>query len=318
MKTVVVTGAGGYVGGQTAIYFHDQGWQVIGIDRNHPPKHLNIYFRKFVISSFDAEESLHVIQQTAPDAVVHCAGTSLVGPSVKDPAPYYENNFVSTKRMVDFLIANNIKTRFFFSSSAAVYGEPVLSPCSEEDPLLPLSPYGESKRMVEMLMQSYSLAYNFDYTAFRYFNVCGADEQERHGQEKNATHIIARALEAVRDNKHFTLYGNNYPTPDGTCVRDYVHVNDIARAHFLAASNSVPGVYNLGTGSGYSNQQIVDSVVQVTGTTNLPVSIGPIREGDPSVLTCTASRFESATGWKTEYDLNKIVSTAWKWYCREF
>lgn len=317
MKTVVVTGAGGYIGGQTAIYFHDQGWQVIGIDCNHPPKHLNSYFSKFMISGFDADESLHMIQQTTPDAIVHCGGTSLVGPSVKEPALYYENNFVSTKRLVDFLIDKNIKSRFIFSSSAAVYGEPVLSPCSEEDPPLPVSPYGESKLMVEMLLRSYNSAYNFDYTAFRYFNVCGADEQGRHGQEKNATHIIAKLLEAVRDNKQFTLYGNNYPTSDGTCVRDYVHVNDIARAHFLAAENSVLGVYNLGTGSGYSNREIIDTAVEVTGTSNLNIFIGPDREGDPAMLTCTAECFESITGWKPAYNLDSIIQTAWNWYTRE-
>jgi UDP-glucose 4-epimerase len=171
--------------------------------------------------------------------------------------------------------------------------------------------------MVEMLLKSYSLAYDFDYTALRYFNVCGADNQGRHGQEKNATHIIARVLEAIRDNKEFTLYGNNYPTPDGTCIRDYVHVNDIARAHFLAAENSVPGVYNLGTGSGYSNREIVDTAVEVTGKANLKVTNGPIREGDPAMLTCTAENFEKITGWTPAHSLNSIIATAWKWYTRE-
>ncbi len=317
MKTVVVTGARGYVGGQTAIYFHDQGWNVIGVDCNHPPKHLADYFSKFVTSRFETEKSLHMIEQANPDAIVHCGGTSLVGPSVKDPALYYENNFVATKQLIDFLIHTKIKTRFIFSSSAAVYGEPVFTPCSEEDPPLPLSPYGESKLMVEMLLKSYSLAYDFDYTALRYFNVCGADNQGRHGQEKNATHIIARVLEAIRDNKEFTLYGNNYPTPDGTCIRDYVHVNDIARAHFLAAENSVPGVYNLGTGSGYSNREIVDTAVEVTGKANLKVTNGPIREGDPAMLTCTAENFEKITGWTPAHSLNSIIATAWKWYTRE-
>jgi len=317
MRTVVVTGASGYIGGQTAIFFHDQGWRVIGIDRQHPSTHLDGYFSKFMISGFETKESLHMIEQTVPDAIVHCAGTSLVGPSVKDPAPYYENNFVATKRLVDFLVDKKIKTKFIFSSSAAVYGEPVLTPCSEEDPTLPVSPYGESKLMIEMMCKSYSQAYDFEYTAFRYFNVCGADVQGRHGQEKNATHIIARVLEAICDNKQFTLHGNNYLTFDGTCVRDYVHVNDIARAHFLASKNSTVGVYNLGTGSGYSNQQVIDTAVQVTESDSLNVLVGPIREGDPAMLTCTAKSFEKETGWYPEYDLNSIISTAWKWHTRE-
>lgn len=316
MKTVVVTGAGGYIGGQTSIYFHDQGWQVIGIDRNHPPKHLDQYFTKFMISGFDTEESLHLIATTKPDAIVHCGGTSLVGPSVTNPATYYENNFVSTKRLLDFLVDNNIKTHVIFSSSAAVYGEPIMPPCQEEDPPLPLSPYGESKLMVEMLLKSYATAYGVEFTAFRYFNVCGADEQGRHGQEKDATHIIARVLEAIRDSKDFTLNGTTYPTLDGTCVRDYVHVNDIARAHFLSAEKQVFGIFNLGTSDGASNLEIVETAKQVTQQ-DINIVNGPIREGDPAVLTCSANKFSSAVGWKPEYSLEQAITHSWNWYNRE-
>lgn len=317
MKTVVVTGAGGYIGGQTSIAFHNKGWQVIGIDRNGMPAHLNNYFNRFLVSGFDTEESLHVIKQSKPDAIVHCAGTSLVGPSVTDPASYYENNFVATKRLLDFLLDTIPQCHFVVSSSAAVYGEPVLVPCSEEDPALPLSPYGESKLMIEMMCKSYADAYNLKYTALRYFNVCGADTNSRHGQEKNATHIIARILEAIRDNRAFTLNGTTYPTTDGTCVRDYVHVEDIASAHYLAIAKNAQGVYNLGTGSGYSNKQIIDTAADITGTSNLQVSTGPTRAGDPAMLTCTAERFHKQTGWTPSHDLKSIISSAWKWYTRE-
>lgn len=318
MKTVVITGASGYVGGQTAIYFHSQGWHVVGIDRNHPPIHLNAYFTKFMISGFDTEESLHLISTTKPNAIVHCGGTSLVGPSVESPATYYENNFVSTKKLLDFLVANHPDTQLIFSSSAAVYGEPIMPPCQEEDPPLPMSPYGESKHMAEMMLKSYSHAYGLKFTAFRYFNVCGADEQGRHGQEKNATHIIARVLESILENKPFTLHGSNYDTPDGTCIRDYVHVNDIARAHFLAANNGIQGIYNLGTSVGASNQEVIDIALSITGHSNNIINQGTKRHGDPAVLTCSADKFTTVAGWVPEYTLEQAIQHSWNWYNREF
>jgi len=317
MRTVVVSGAGGYVGGQTAIHFYDQGWRVIGIDKDHPPKHLSqsSYFDKFLIAPFDSEEALNAIKNTKPDAIVHTAGTSLVGPSKKDPRPYYQNNFVATKTLAEYLIKNDIKTKLIFSSSAAVYGEPMLPPCKEEDPPLPLSPYGESKLMTEMMLQSYANAYDLDVVIFRYFNVCGADSQSRHGQAPGATHIIARVLEALRNDDDITIYGNDYPTDDGTCIRDYVHVEDIARAH-LIATQCVNGTYNLGTGTGYSNREIINTALSVTDQVDKEINWGPSRPGDPAVLTGSSERFTTHTGWKPEHDLASIIRTAWQWYNR--
>lgn len=317
MRTVVVSGAGGYVGGQTAIHFYDQGWRVIGIDKDHPPKHLSqsSYFDKFLIAPFDSEEALNAIKNTKPDAIVHTAGTSLVGPSKKDPRPYYQNNFVATKTLAEYLIKNDIKTKLIFSSSAAVYGEPMLPPCKEEDPPLPLSPYGESKLMTEMMLQSYANAYDLDVVIFRYFNVCGADSQSRHGQAPGATHIIARVLEALRNDDDITINGNDYPTADGTCIRDYVHVEDIARAH-LIATQCITGTYNLGTGTGYSNRAIIDTALSVTGQADKEINWGPSRPGDPAVLTGSSERFTTHTGWKPEHDLASIIRTAWQWYNR--
>lgn len=318
MKTVIVTGAGGYVGGQTAIHFNDNNWNVIGIDSIHPPKHLaqSKYFSKFYVGPFDSEDALELINNTQPDAIIHCAGTSLVGPSKSNPRPYYQNNFVATKTLVEYLLDNSIKTRLIFSSSAATYGEPILPPCKEEDPPLPLSPYGESKLMTEMMLNAYSNAYDLDIVIFRYFNVCGADSQIRHGQASNATHIIARVLEAIRDNKDITINGNDYPTPDGTCIRDYVHVNDIARAHLIATS-APRGTYNLGTGTGYSNREIVDTALNVTNQMQKQINWGPSRPGDPAVLTGSSKRFQIATGWTPVHDLKSIIDTAWNWYTRE-
>lgn len=317
MQTVVITGAGGYVGGQTAIYFHSNGWKVIGIDKVHPPKHLaqSSYFHKFYVGPFDSEDSLELIKNSKPDAIVHCAGTSLVGPSKKDPRPYYQNNFVATKTLVEYLIDNNIKARIVFSSSAATYGEPLLSTCNEEDPPLPLSPYGESKLMTEMMLESYANAYVLDLTIFRYFNVCGADSEGRHGQAPNATHIIARVLEALRDGSEITINGNDYPTADGTCIRDYVHVEDIAHAHYIAITKQINGKFNLGTGTGYSNLQILDTALQVTDKPEYPVTWGPSRPGDPAILVGSAERFEKY-GWTPSHTLESIIGTAWAWYTK--
>jgi len=317
MKTVIVTGAGGYVGGQTSIYFHEQGWNVIGIDNNHPPMHLaqSTYFSKFYVAPFDSEDALELIKNSNPDAIIHTAGTSLVGPSKRDPRPYYQNNFVATKTLVEYLLDNNIKTRLIFSSSAATYGEPVMPPCEEEDPPLPLSPYGESKLMTEMMLQSYANAYDLDVVIFRYFNVCGADSQSRHGQAPGATHIIARVLEALRDDNNITINGNDYPTADGTCIRDYVHVEDIARAH-LIATQCITGTYNLGTGTGYSNRAIIDTALSVTGQADKEINWGPSRPGDPAVLTGSSDHFAAHTGWKPTNDLTSIIRTAWQWYNR--
>lgn len=319
MKTVVVTGAGGYVGGQTSIYFHDKGWNVIGIDYTHPPKHLSqsTYFSKFLVAPFDSEESLELIKQSRPDAIVHCAGTSLVGPSKRDPRPYFQNNFVATKTLAEYLLDNSIKTHIVFSSSAATYGEPIMPPCQETDPPLPLSPYGESKLMTEMMLSAYANAYGLDVAMFRYFNVCGADNQGRHGQAPAATHIIARILEALRDGGDITINGKDYPTPDGTCVRDYVHVEDIAQAHLLAVEQKINGVYNLGTGTGYSNLQILNTALQAADKTDYPVGWGESRPGDPAVLVGSAEKFHNLTDWKPTHNLESIIETAWNWYNRE-
>jgi UDP-glucose 4-epimerase len=217
---------------------------------------------------------------------------------------------------LDFLINNHQKNvRVIFSSSAATYGEPIMTPCQEEDPAIPISPYGESKLMVEFMMKSYTTAYGLDFVAFRYFNACGADSQGRHGQAPGATHIIARVLESIRDGKTFTLYGDNYSTPDGTCIRDYIHVEDLAKAHVMAMDPAVPvGIFNLGTNQGFSNRDVIDMAEKITGQ-RVDLAVGPIRAGDPAVLTASADRFNSL-GWAPEFSLEHMVQHAWTWYTR--
>ena len=168
--------------------------------------------------------------------------------------------------------------------------------------------------MIEWMMRNYQRAYGLDFVAFRYFNACGADSQGRHGQKAGATHIIARVLESLRDGREFTLNGDDYPTPDGTCVRDYVHVEDIADAHIRAIDRVTPsGVFNLGTKTGFSNREIVAAAERITGRT-LKYRIGPKREGDPAMLTASSDKWNKATGWQPRHGLDDIIQHAWQWY----
>ena len=313
MNTVLITGASGYIGAQTAIAFADAGWQVYGVDREHPSKIISDFCKKFLISDFWSEEALYLLGIVKPDVIVHCAGTSLVGPSIKNPAEYYQNNFVATKTLLDHVVKSNLRTRMIFSSSAATYGEPILTPISEEDPQMPVNPYGQSKLMTEMMLESYRVAYGLDYVGFRYFNVCGADSQGRNGQRSGATHIIARVLESIKNNTAFTINGVDYATEDGTCVRDYVHVEDIARAHLLAAQHAECGFYNLSTGSGYSNRMIVDTAINTIGVEK-EIGTGPMRPGDPAILVGNPRKFSEAVGWNPKHSLESIIDTAWQWY----
>ena len=313
---VIVTGGAGYIGGQTVLGLLDAGHSVLAIDRDLHHNPIQDLAAKWLTGDFAGEVALSNIATFKPDAIIHCAGTSLVGPSMTNPAEYYDNNFVKTKRLCDWLIQQKIKTRLIFSSSAATYGNPIMTPCKEVDPAEPISPYGESKLMIEWMLKSYQQAYGLDYVSFRYFNACGADSQARHGQRPGATHIIARVLESIRDSGHFTLNGTDFPTPDGTCVRDYVHVQDLAQAHIMACDSTIPaGVYNLGTNQGHSNQEIVAMAEQITGR-QVDLRVDVARPGDPAMLTADAERFMSISTWRPQYELKDMVSHAWTWYNR--
>ena len=310
---VVITGAAGYIGGQCALQLLDAGHRVIGIDRRPLPKHLK-GFMEFVQADFDSDQAYTKLIQARPDAIIHCAGTSLVGPSMTKPSEYYNNNVVKTLNLLNIVLNAIPKTRFIFSSSAATYGIPAASlPCQETDALRPISPYGESKLMIDQILAAYNRAYGLDYVSFRYFNACSADPQGRHGQEPGATHIIARVLESIRDNQEFVLYGNNYDTRDGTCVRDYVHVADIARAHILALSSTIPaGVYNLGSNAGTSNREIITAAERITGR-KVKIAHGARREGDPDSLVANADKFNRLANWR-QFNLDDMIQHAWNWY----
>ena len=317
MSTIIVTGAAGYIGGQIGLNLKSQGYQVIGIDDQILPGHLIGKFDWFEQADFDSDAFDHLVMEGYADAIVHCAGTSLVGPSMDNPQLYYNNNVLKTVRLLD-----KIKDKFtwhpkiIFSSSAATYGNPIMVPCQEIDPAEPISPYGQSKLFIEWALESYYRAYGQEYVAFRFFNACGADPTAQHGQAPGATHIIARVLESIRDNTDFIIYGQEYSTTDGTCVRDYIHVDDLAEAHARAIGQAIPsGVYNLGNKTGSSNLEIVRMAEMVTGQ-RVNLSFGGNRAGDPGMLTADAGKFAQVSGWGPKYNLEDMIRHAWAWYTR--
>jgi UDP-glucose 4-epimerase len=317
MATVIVTGSAGYIGGQTVLELKDAGHEVYGIDRREPPVHLRGVPNGFLYQDFASDVALAWIIQKQPNAIVHCAGTSLVGPSVKNPSEYYNNNVAKTLKLLNIIKNSLPKCKFIFSSSAATYGEPLLGQCHEVDPCMPMSPYGESKLMIDMMLESYHRAYGLDYVSFRYFNACGADPKGRHGQEPGATHVIAKLLEATRDDEQFRIYGDNYPTVDGTCVRDYVHVADIARAHALVLYHDIPaGVYNLGSNEGTSVKQVVAQTGTIIG--KMPtIVLEARRAGDPPELRASAAKFGMVAGAWRHHSLDDMIQHAWNWYVRQ-
>ena len=314
---VMVTGAAGFIGGETLLKLVDAGHDVLAIDRVMPPGQLIPVPCQWHTGDYAGELGLDSIKRFCPDAIIHCAGTSLVGPSVTNPAEYYNNNFIKTKILLDYLVKNHDKpVRVIFSSSAATYGNPIITPVQEVDPTEPISPYGQSKLMTDWMLQSYQQAYGLDFVSFRYFNACGADSLARHGQAPGATHIIARVLESMRDSQPFTLYGTDYPTDDGTCIRDYIHVEDLADAHIQAIDKSTPvGIYNLGTAEGFSNAQVIDTARTVTGQ-RIEVIVGAQRAGDPATLTADAGKFMQVSGWQPKFGMTDIINHAWAWYAK--
>ena len=329
-QRVVVTGGCGYIGSHVARAFKQNGDEVLVIDRvlrEHTLKDIDGWH----IGDFADDAALAAIYDIAPDVLVHCAGTSLVGPSMSDPSEYYNNNVAKTIKMMDFIKGLDKRPAIMFSSSASTYGNPAVVPVKETARIQPISPYGNTKVADEMILHDYGNAYGIDVMCFRYFNAAGAVPITHDlGQEPEATHIIARALEASIAGRAFTINGDDFPTRDGTCVRDYVHVWDIALAHVRAAgffAGNIPGFavgartnicmsLNLGTTVGVSNKEIVDYVVEKYG---LPfVNYGPTRAGDPPELIADAGEARRLLGWEpVNSNIKQIIDDAYKWYTRK-
>jgi UDP-glucose 4-epimerase len=260
------------------------------------------------------------LTQHRVEAVVHMAADSLVGESVKEPAKYFRNNVLGGLSLLDAMRGAGV-SRLVFSSTAAVYGEPAKQPIEESDPTQPTNPYGETKLAFERSLRWYDEAYGLKFVSLRYFNAAGATERsgERHDPE---THLIPIVLQAAAGSRpEVTVFGADYPTPDGTCVRDYIHVVDLAQAHVLALHALVKGhpssIYNLGCGGeGYSVKQVIDCAHRVTGKV-IPVRQGPRRAGDPAVLIASSARIVRELGWRPKHQqLDVIVESAWRWMQR--
>ena len=308
---ILVTGASGYIGGQVCKLLTQQGHQVIANDRRRVRHN---YYHQKEINNY---ANIPVGVLASMDAVVHTAATSLVGPSVMNPAEYYQNNVGGTLDLLDNCVKAGMHT-FVFASSAGVYGEPSEDVCHENMDAQPCSPYGWSKKMIEIVLQDYYTAYNLNSVSLRFFNVAGADSDGEMGQEKAATHIIARVMESAIAEETFTFYGNNYPTPDGTCIRDYIHVEDIASGincslDFLQ-DNTGAHIFNLGSGQGNSNKEIVDAVALQTPLM-VKTAFTEARAGDPAILVADTQNAEKVLGWDRKFDsLEQIITSSALWH----
>jgi UDP-arabinose 4-epimerase len=317
-KTVIITGVLGFIGGHTAKAFKKAGYRVIGIDREWTMKEGSFFCDELVIDDF-VNITAKVAVTNQADAIIHIAGTSLVGPSLKDPGEYYRNNTGKTNQMLDDLAMAGWTGTIVFSSSAATYGNDCTVPIVESAQGIPVSPYGQSKKMCEYVIADHSRAYGHKSIALRYFNACGCDGDAELGNIWNDTHLIPRVVQAILENQSFTINGSDFSTNDGTCIRDYLHVTDIANAHVQAVElcnkleTGTFKAYNLGTGRGYSNLEIAQAVKHVTSS-NLKIKFGPRRAGDPDELIADPSAFIKDANWAPIHsNLLTIVETTYNW-----
>jgi len=319
-KSVVVTGGAGFIGSHIVHLFLQKGYQVIVIDHAEDQSHLLALPQAESLTLFKsdfADELVldYIFSTFVVDVVIHCAAFIEVGESVKDPEIFYTNNVVKTHVLLQKMRVYGVK-RFIFSSSCAVYGQPQTEVLTEDHPRNPVSPYGITKYIVERMLEDYARAYNLAYCALRYFNAAGATPAynlgERHEPE---THLIPRLLQATHDQGTFGIYGTDYPTSDGTCIRDYLHVRDLADAHWRACEYLKEGnsscALNLGTGAGFSVKQLYVVVTQEICQSRPNLELYGRRAGDPARLVADATAAQELLGWKPEYSsLERIVGDA--------
>jgi UDP-glucose 4-epimerase len=318
---ILVTGGAGYIGSHAVRLFLGRGHDVWVYDNLAMGHRAAVPGDRLIVGDLAELPRLdHALVMQRIEAVVHFAAFAFVGESVRDPGKYYQNNLVNTLNLMDCLRRQGIG-KFVFSSTCATYGVPQQVPITEEEPQRPINPYGRAKLAVEQALADYAAAYGWGYAALRYFNAAGAAADGSIGEDHDPeTHLIPLAIYAAQGRRpHLEIFGTDYPTPDGTCIRDYVHVDDLAEAHLLALERLQPGQglrYNLGTGRGYSVREVIRCVEEVSGRP-VPVKEGPRRPGDPPVLVAAADKVRSELGWQPRYgELRPIVETAWNWHAK--
>ena len=321
MTKILVTGGAGYVGSVSAAAFIAAGHDVVVVDdlttghRGAVPPAATLYHGSYT----DVDAMTHLLRQEGVEAILHCAARSLVGESIAHPARYFRENVAGGIALLEAARTAGVG-RFVFSSTASVYGMPETNPITEDAPLDPINPYGETKRALEGVLTWYARAYGLRAVSLRYFNVAGATDRlgEVHEPE---SHLIPNVLAAAEGRQPLTVFGDDYPTPDGTCIRDYIHVADLADAHLRALEATAPGdprtddylACNLGSGGGFSVRAVIAAAERAAGHA-IPFAIGPRREGDPPVLVASAERAGAVLGWTPATStLDAMVGSAWAW-----
>jgi len=317
-KTILIPGGAGYIGSHTAFLMHKRGYKVIIIDNLLHGQEFDHDWAHFIKADFTDESVLRdIFTKYNIDVVMHFAALIEVGESVKRPKDFYENNVIKTIRLLNMMVEYGVN-QMVFSSSCAVYGNPVKVPIDEQNPYNPISPYGKNKLAVEFALQDYAVAYGLRYVSLRYFNAAGATLEASLGEQHDPeTHIIPLMLRAIKNNKPFKMFGTDYNTQDGTCVRDYIHVKDIADAHVLAFDYLQKGgksdVFNLGSEKGYSVKQMVDVAQQVCQKP-MQVDMCARRAGDVDMLIADSTKIKNILGWSPKHsDLLHILESAWRW-----
>ncbi|AHF07076.1 UDP-glucose 4-epimerase GalE [Desulfitobacterium metallireducens] len=317
---ILVTGGAGYIGSHTVAELLSHGEEVIVLDNLQKGHSEAVSATTFYVGDLRDSDLLdQIFTEHVIEAVIHFAADSLVGESVSDPLKYYQNNVASTLNLLIKMKEYGAQ-QIVFSSTAATYGEPQHIPILESDLTLPTNPYGETKLAIEKMLYWCEQAYGIHFVALRYFNAAGADPQGRIGEDHHPeSHLIPLILQvALGQRESITIFGDDYPTSDGTCVRDYIHVLDLAQAHYLALnklrSSQKSGIYNLGNGQGFSVLEVIEAARRVTGHP-IPTQIGNRRPGDPAVLIASSNLAQDELGWVPKWDgLKQILETAWNWH----
>jgi len=320
MNNILVVGGAGYIGSYMCKYLSKNGYNPVVLDNLIYGHRGAVKRGPFFKGSMDDSALLdQIFSEYQIAAVMHFAAFCYVGESVLQPARYYRNNVANTLDLLEVMLKKGV-SRFIFSSSCATYGEPVEIPITESHTQNPINPYGRSKLMVEEILEDFSNAYELEYVSLRYFNAAGADPDGELGEDhKPETHLIPLVLEtALEKRETINIFGDDYPTEDGTCIRDYIHIDDLAQAHLLALErllNGLPGgCFNLGNGSGHSVMQLIETARKVTGKT-IPSKVVDRRPGDPAVLIGSSEKAIKGLGWHPRFpELETIIETAWKWH----